>query len=164
MAELDLTKLQTFLEKASASTYAGGGKYEETPERSGFRELTYAEGDLSYRDSYSGFIQSWGSEVIRQNDKPVWSNMYGGWMSKGSEELAGVTFEFLKKCLLISKLSKSIPSFSMRGPSEHTEGDWKYTYAQTGDFAQYNGHEEIYFQGKLVFVHDTMGGLFIDKE
>ncbi len=160
---VDTNLLQTFLNKAGASTYAGGGKYEETPERAGFRELVFSEGDFDYRDSYAGFYRSWGSEVVRYKGMPVWNSLYGGDVLPGNEAQAGQIFEFLKKALIVKKLSKSVGGFSHRGPSEHIDGEWKYTYQQNGDIQNFSGHEDIYFQGKLVFTHDVMGGIFIDK-
>ena len=47
-------QLFDFVDKAGKATYAGGGKYEEHPERPGFFEMVY-ENDSSwnYRDSYT---------------------------------------------------------------------------------------------------------------
>lgn len=81
---IDLTKLYEFIDKAGKATYAGGGKYVE-PERTGFKELTFAKGDFFYRDRYAGFYRSCGTEVVRWKSKPVWSSLYGGGMVAGAD-------------------------------------------------------------------------------
>lgn len=152
--------LLSFLEKATQATYAGNGVYEKTPERAGFHELIFQEGNLFYRDSYSGYIRSWGEELVRYKDKPIWTSLYGGGMVAGKESLADVTFEFLKKVLSIKE--KGI--FSARGPEHFEEEDWKHTYQQTGSYANFSGYQEIFYQGELVFYHHVIGGLILQKE
>ncbi len=67
---IDLTELKKFLVEAKKHTYAGGGK-ETTPQRPGFIELEFSKGSWYYRDSYCGFFQAPGQEVVRFNGKPV---------------------------------------------------------------------------------------------
>lgn len=90
-----MEELFAFIDEAGKATYAGGGAYVE-PERQGFRELVYARGDFSYRDSYAGFYRSRGTEVVRWKEKPIWSSFYGGGMVAGQEDMASQTFDFLK--------------------------------------------------------------------
>ena len=151
--------LLTFLDKASQATYAGGGKEEEHPERSGFVEFTYTEGDLSYRDSFVGWYRSRGMEVVRYKGKPIWTSMYGGGMVYGKNDLADTTFAFLKGAL--SSKEKGFESF--RGARLFEEGDFKHTYAQEGDALEFSGYEEIFYKGELVFFHRIMGGIVEDK-
>lgn len=150
-----LDKLKKFLDISSDSTYAGGGKYEEHPQRPGFYELVYKEGDFEYRDSYTGHSRSTGQEIVRFKDIPIWSSGYGGGMIKGKESLADETFSFLKKALRIPESEFS----SFRGPHELKDGDWQYKYDQKGDIEEFSGYEEIFYQGDLVFFHRLQGGL-----
>lgn len=152
-------ELLVFLDKAGKATYAGGGKYEEHPERLGFSELVYTEGDLSYRDSYTGYVRSWGEEIVRYQNRPIWISLYGGGMTAGHEALANETFEFLKKALSV----KEEGMFSPRGPKILEDGVWKHTYIQEGDYDNFSGYQEIYYKGELVFWHRIIGGLVIDK-
>src|SRR5258708_30074381 len=92
-------ELYEFVNRAQKNTYAGGATDLPSPERPGFHELEYKEGEFYYRDSYIGFHRSRGMEVVRFKDKPVWSQSYGGGMVKGKEEIANHTFEFLKKAM-----------------------------------------------------------------
>jgi hypothetical protein len=153
--KIDLEKLDNFLETASAATYAGGGKYEKTPEREGFNELVYVDGDWHYRDSYVGFARSWGTELVRYRGKPVWNALYGGGIVGDNNELAKSDFAFLIKAL--SNKPKEFRSF--RGPGELKDGEWLYTYTQEGDVGSFVGYEEIKYKGNLVFWHRVIGGV-----
>ena len=153
--QIDLKKLQKFLTKASASTYAGNGEALKNPEKAGFIELVYEEGGFSYRDSYTGHFRSRGMELIRLNSQPIWASLYGGGMVKGKEKLADQTFSFLKKAFL------SRAGHSVRGPSQLKDSDWQYTYKQEGNLEEFSGHEEIYFKGDLIFFHRIIGGVII---
>ena len=152
-------ELYNFIDKAGKATYAGGGKREENPEREGFVEFVYEDGDLQYRDSYTGFIRSSGMEVVRQNGKVVWTSSYGGGMIEGKEELAGKTFDFLKKAM--SADEGSFDSF--RGPRAFTDENWEYKYTQDGDVSKFHGYEEIHYKGKIVFFHRIIGGVVKHK-
>lgn len=151
---MDRERLYDFINKAGEATYAGGGVLVESPERPDFKELIYEEGELSYRDSYTGHSRSRGMEVVRENGVPIWASMYGGGMVEGKEEMASETFGFLKKAL--SATENGFQSF--RGPHELEDGDWKYTYTQEGDIEEFNGFEKIHFKGELVFYHRIVGG------
>lgn len=149
-------ELFDFVDRAGKATYAGGGKYEENPERPGFLELVYdKELPWYYRDSYTGHSRSGGQEVVRVNNKPVWWSGYGGGMVEGKEGMSHDTFDFLKKAL-----SQDEEGFeSLRGPHEFADGDWKYTYNQEGDIADFYGYEEISYKGEKVFWHRAVGGV-----
>ena len=109
-----LTELQEFLQKASLETYAGGGSREEQPERLGHTELVFDEGLWKYRDSYSGYFQSWGQEILSYDGSVLWTQIYGGGMNKefhGDGEFTNRTFEFLKK---VMRTKETL--FQPRGP------------------------------------------------
>lgn len=152
-----LVKLNGFLGRASRATYAGGGG-EVEPWRKGFKELEYRENDWYYRDSYAGYLRSWGQEVVWHNDKPAWTCLYGGGMTEGNmnSDLADKTFSFLKKVL--SSGDKET-TFQPRGPKELSEGDWQYQCEITGTIEQFSGHESISYNGDVVFNHDFFGGI-----
>lgn len=156
MLNIDLQKLTQFHKRASESTYAGNGKYVE-PQRPGFNELIYEENDLKYRDSYCGFFQSWGEEVIWQNNEVIWTCLYGGGMKNkfhGDKEFASQTFEFLKKAMKAKE-----ESFSPRGPKYFKDEDYEYSAYWSGDISNYSGNEKILYKGEIVFTHTFFGGL-----
>ena len=158
--EFDLNQLAKFLVKAKTQTYAGEGK-EITAQRPGFTELEFEEGDFGYRDSYSGFYQAPGQEVVRYKGKPIWVMAYNGGMEKkyhGNADFAEKTFSFLKQALL--RIEESKP---FRGPDNLKESDWEYINKVDGDIANFSGQEQTLYQGEAVFTQDYIGGLIIQK-
>lgn len=155
--QFTLEELVEFIKVSSANTYAGGGRYEQQPERPGFFELVFQNGDWGYRDSYTGFFRSRGMEVVRYQGVPVWASMYGGGMldDHQTKEFARETFSFLKKAL--SADNKGFVSF--RGPEAMTIGRWRYEYTQIGDPLEFEGRESIFYQKKKVFEHTIIGGI-----
>lgn len=158
--EFDLIQLAKFLVKAKTRTYAGESK-EIPPQRSGFTELELEEGNFEYRDSYSGFFQAPGQEVVRYKGKPIWAMAYSGGMEKeyhGDVDFAIKTFSFLKQALLLVEESKPF-----RGPDNLKEGDYEYINKIEGDIINFRGQEEILYKGEKVFTQNYIGGLIIQK-
>jgi hypothetical protein len=157
-----LKTLNSFLGRAALKTYAGGG-VEVDPEEAGFKELEYREGDWFYKDSYTGFFQSWGRETVWFKNKPIWTQLYGGGMvadCRDNEAFAHETFNFLKKALSAGEKEEV---FQPRGPREFTDGDWLYSCQSNGDITNFSGHEQIFFKGRIVFIHDFLGGLILAR-
>jgi hypothetical protein len=150
--------LAAFLSKTLEKTWAGGGSKLKKTQRPGFEELVYTEGDLSYRDSYTGNLRSHGTEVIRYKNKIIRAVSYRGGMVKGKERLSYKTYKFLKKALCTKD-----PTFnSARGPRSLIESDWEYKYVQEGDFFdEFTGYEKVYYKKDLVFYHRVIGGKII---
>jgi len=159
-----LKELNEFLGKAALATYAGGGDSLD-PEKAekGMKELEYGnpEDEWYYKDSYAGFFQSWGREVVWHNQKPFWVQIYGGGMTEGHHsdtEFTHKTFKFLKKALSQGEKSES---FQPRGPKKFKDEDWFYECEMEGDIKKFKGNEKISFKGEVVFTHDFSGGLYI---
>lgn len=151
-------ELESFYIEAGMSTYASGKEPEDMPERLGFKEFVFKKGDWDYRDSYTGFYRSFGTEVIKFKDKPVFIVQYGGGIEQEYEEIAKETYEFLKEAL-----SKKTPIFSARGSSIFRKDEWFYKYDQEGDITNFNGFEKIFRNGELIFTHRVCGGLIVSK-
>jgi len=159
---IDLDQLADFLVEAKRLTYASDGR-EVAAERSGFKELEYTDDrfpDLHYRDSYAGFFQAPGQEVVRYQGIPVWAMAYVGGMNVGfrHEDFAKRTFSFLKKALKLVERSKPF-----RGPSKLSEGEWVYGALNEGDVTDFFGAESIRYEGRVVFSQNYIGGLIIHK-
>lgn len=154
-----LAELTGFLGRASKATYAGGGG-EAQSWRRGFKELEYRENDLYYRDSYTGFLRSWGQEVVWREDKPLWTCLYGGGMTENylDSDFADKTFTFLKQVL---SAGDKEATFQPRGPKELSGGGWKYQCTFEGDISKFSGNESISYDNEVVFTHEFFGGLVI---
>jgi len=158
-----LIQLNEFLGKASKATYAGGGGRVEQPWRKGFIELEHTDGDWYYRDSYTGFLRSWGQEVVWYNDKPFWTCLYGGGMDEKymDDGQAEETFSFLKKVL---SAGEKETHFQPRGPKDFEDGEWQYHCDLDGTIEKFSGNETISRRGEVVFTHDFVGGLVIGQD
>ncbi|MCX6791382.1 MAG: DUF5680 domain-containing protein [Candidatus Gribaldobacteria bacterium] len=157
-----LLELNNFLGVATLKTYAGGGA-EVDPETTGFKELEYREGDWDYKDSYTGFFQSWGREVVWLNQKPFWIQIYGGGMTdkyQSDSKFAHSTFDFLKKAL---SAGEKQAEFQPRGQKNFADNDWEYSCEWQGDITKFEGHEKILFKGEIVFTHNFLGGLILAR-
>ena len=170
----NLEELAEFLVRAKKSTYAGDGR-EVVPERHGFKELEYKEGDWSYRDSYAGFFIAPGQEVVRFREEPIWAMAYTGGMNQlvGNVEFAKRTFKLLKLAL-----SQVEPSAPFRGPASRLIclDNFKYLNIVSGrrNIIDFEGFEEITcrlesFDGEAivsnipVFSQKYFGGLILPK-
>lgn len=152
---IDNDHIFQFKARAGKATWAGAGEALKEPERKGFNEFVYTEGNLMYRDSFIGSDRSWGTEIVYLDQKPIWNMVYGGGMVDGKESLSLETYVFLKKAL-----RTDVEGFqSFRGPQIFTEGTWEYRYTQTGTAEYFSGYEEIFFNGELVHFYHTAGGL-----
>src|SRR5438093_1557633 len=137
---LSIEELATFLVKAKRSAYAGDGR-EVPPERRGFQELEFKDGQLEYRDSHTGFDVFGGQEVVRYFGTPVWTMQYFGGMSLehfADVDLSTKTFSFLKQALLRVDVSRPF-----RGPLSFEEGDLAYEDYSEGDIPRFTGTETI---------------------
>jgi len=161
--EVNLKELNKFLGRASVATYAGGGP-EMDPTEPGFKDLEYKEGNWRYKDSYTGFFQSWGIETVWFKEKPLWTQVYGGGMEKKyhkNEKFARETFSFLKKALSEGEKQKS---FQPRGPKKFSNRDWGYSCKVSGNIERFQGREEIKYKKKIVFLHIFVGGLVVSQK
>jgi hypothetical protein len=156
---IDKNRLYDFIKKAGRSTYAASGVESVNYDKNGFKELSFAEGDYSYKDTYTGFFRSRGIEIVTYKNNPVWVASYGGGMLKGDADFALQTFEFLKKAFLTDEVGFQ----TFRGPHQFEQEKWRYKYDQDGDIEEFSGYEEIYFDNKLVFFHRIIGGLVKQK-
>tara|TARA_B100001964_G_C14107233_1_gene542120 strand:+ start:552 stop:1040 length:489 start_codon:yes stop_codon:yes gene_type:complete len=155
-----IKELYSFLGKAVLATYAGSGK-KVVSQKQGFKELEYKEDSWYYRDSYSGFFQSWGQSVVYYKNKPFWTELYGGGMKKkyhNNYEFSNHTFGFLKGAL---SAGAKMNSFNPRGPKSYKEGELEYLCMWKGNIKKFNGNEKILYKGNVVFTHDFVGGLIL---
>src|SRR5688572_7195828 len=131
-----LDQLNGFLAKAMLATYAGEGK-EVKSQRPGFKEFEYQETPFYYRDSYIGWFKSAGQETVWYNDKPFWTQLYGGGMHPeyhDNAEFASQTFSFLKKAMSAGDKGTI---FQPRGLNGFQDRDWKYANSMEGDITQF---------------------------
>ena len=157
----NISALLQFFNAAKLAGYVGGGKPVETW-NIGNAEYEHAKGKWLYRDSFAGFLQSWGKETIWFNNKPIWTQLYGGGMERafyGDKTFVKRTFAFLQLALQKEPL-KDV--FQPRGPERFTDGDFEYYNSFRGNIHAFSGEEVIAYKKQSVFTHQFFGGLFLE--
>jgi transcriptional regulator with XRE-family HTH domain len=146
--------LISFLIKAKQHTYAGKGT-ECDPSRPQSHDLRYNGNDFLYIDTYIGGEQFAGEEGAWQqtekSSEPVWAMNYSGRIT--GEHFSG---DFLKEALFHVPVERPF-----RGPVIYRSGDYIYHCRNTGSFAWYQGCEEIYYSGALIYECVFHGGKII---
>ncbi len=158
--ETDVQRLTKFLVVAKIQNNLPAMK-EAIPQRPGFREFEFIQGDFNYRDSQTGFYKLAGQEVVRFREKPFWVMSYQGRMAdkyEGSLEFTGKTIVFLKEALTKIQLQKP-----MRGPDNYRKDDFEYRNSVEGNVARFRGTDRVLYKGEEVFTGDYTGGLIADK-
>lgn len=159
---VDLHTLQTFLAKTLATTYAAGKGKLDSPQRPGFEEYGFTEGEWEYRDSYAGGAISWGQENVFHQGKPVWSLVYGGGIVESKRADAALqkqAFACMKQALLQSRTGLS---FLPRGPECMRWENCVYVCKWEGDVTLFRGREEVFVDDELIHFYDFAGGLYIE--
>lgn len=158
MNKVEIEQLKKFLYNANKNGYAGTNA-KVAPQRPGFEEIEFSEGEYTFHDSYSGHYFAPGQEIVYKNNQPIWAMAYSGGMKEkfhGDEEVTHNTIIFLKKALLAMN-----PQNPYRGPEFFNEDKWKYVSNLNGDIDDFLGNEKIYFDGELVFEQNFIGGLIV---
>lgn len=148
-----LIALEKFVVTAKSATYVGQGDG-TTPSRSGSRDLTYADGDWHYRDSYFGGTDFIGQEVVWRAGAPVWAMNYYGYILRPElmdAERAGATIK--------AALSAMYEEGRFLGGFEWKGLHGSYCDVSKGDVAHFHGRESIVVQGVEAYALDYHGGL-----
>lgn len=140
--------LVPFLLKAKLATYAGHGA-ETTPCRPSSHDLTHADGEWCYYDTYLGGERFSGQEAVWHRGAPVWAMNYTGRLVAD-----GFSGDFLKEALLL--VGADAP---FRGPRVHRHGQFTYHCRWSGDVDWFAGDEEIFFGPEKVYECLFHGGL-----
>ena len=147
-----------FLLRAKKATYASGTAETQAPSsRPASHDLTYAEDELSYIDSYLGGYAFLGEEALWKRDEagekmPLWGMNYYGTMVGLDTTPAGLPAvpdgfgDFLKLAL------RHVPAHApYRGPAEFAEGRYRYTCHWEGDLDLFHGEESIALDDQVIY-------------
>ncbi len=138
----------SFLIRAKRACYAGHGA-ETTPSRDASHDLAYREGELSYYDTYLGGERFAGEEALWKAGVPFWAMNYVGRTLD-----ARFSGDFLKDALAAAPVD-----MPFRGPRSFQKGEYAYHCMPRGDFAWFEGREEIYAGDDKVYECLFHGGL-----
>ncbi len=149
-------ELHSFIVRAKAATYVGGGAPGASC-RTGSHDLHFADGEFSYLDSYFGGSDFIGQEVVWHAGKPVWAMNYFGYILRpemiSPAEAGG---------MIQVSLARMYAGGNFLGIFRHTEGEFTYIDTNQGGFDRFTGREWIERQGLTVYELYYHGGLIRD--
>ena len=148
-----LQRLHQFIVSAKAATYVGDGE-KTVSSRPDSHDLTYAEGDFSYLDSYFGGWDFIGEEVVYFKGEPVWAMNYYGRVTNREKITAAMAGQTIK-----ASLSKMYQEGRFLGGFTYTHEDCCYTDTSEGEFTSFTGKEWITRDGEIVYELVYHGGL-----
>ncbi len=155
-----MEKLLDFLVQAKKNTYANGNALKVISSRLGSKDYHY-EGVIggkktSYHDTYFGGEKFIGCEVVYVEDQPIWAMNYNGYsvVENLSEEAMD---NALRPALMQVGIDKSV--LPVRGPSKFTNGEYTYTFEQSGTMENFTGLERIYKNDVLIYELHCSGGI-----
>ena len=153
MTELSLGRLEAFIIKAKAATYAGNGKRVQ-PTRPGSIDLSYEEGDLTYRDSYFGSGDFIGEEVVWHRGEPAWAMNYYGYILVPEELSAEESGKVIKESLTaLYSEGRFLSGF------KHQTTLGLYIDTNEGDVSNFHGMEWTERGGRRLYELRYHGGL-----
>jgi hypothetical protein len=156
MTNLSLTDLHTFIVRAKACTYVGGGA-KSAPCRPMSHDLQFVDGDWSYLDSYFGGTDFIGEEAIWYDGNPVWTMNYYGYILKPELITPSQAGQVIK-----ASLSRMYMEGRFLGGFQHNEGEFTYFDTSEGDFCRFTGREWIQRDGFKAYELVYHGGLIKD--
>lgn len=152
-----MDKLIDFLIEAKKQTYANLSKEKEKSSRVGSIDYNYKKGDMVYHDTYFGNFKFMGEEVVYvENNIVKWGmNYYGVTFDEHlSEEIFN---DVLRPALM--KVGEDSSVLSVRGPSRFEKDGYVYTFKSIGNIESFEGIEEIYKEGRLIYKLYCNGGV-----
>jgi hypothetical protein len=153
---IDLDELNTFIVRAKAATYVGGGE-QVTPCRSGSHDLRFTDGEWAYHDSYFGGTDFIGEEVVYFAGKPVWAMNYYGRILRDDLLTGAQTGQMIKV-----SLSRMYQEERFLGGFTHAENDLTYIDSSDGNPESFHGREIIRCEQELAYELVYHGGLIRD--
>ena len=152
--------LKDFLIRAKKNTYANGSAAKVIPSRLGSKDYQYKENinnkKYIYHDTYFGGEKFIGCEVVYVDDNPIWAMNYNGYsvIDNLSEEAMD---RVLRPALMEVGVDNSV--LPVRGPSNFKNGEYKYTFKQSGTMERFTGCERIYKEDALIYELICSGGI-----
>lgn len=156
MSAFTLDALHTFIVRAKAATYVGGGAH-SLSSRPGSHDLQFHAPPFGYLDSYFGGADFVGQEVVFFEGKPVWAMNYYGRLLDASHLSAAEAGQVIQ-----ASLAALYREGRFLGGFEYTRGDLTYVDTNQGDVTSFSGREWIARQGPALYELLYHGGLIRD--
>ena len=153
MSTLPFTELHSFIVRAKAATYVGGGAKIQSC-RPASHDLQFADGDWTYLDSYFGGTDFIGEEAVWYTRNPVWVMNYYGYILKPELITPAQAGQMIK-----ASLSRMYTENRFLGGFQHSEEGFTYFDTSEGEFTRFTGREWIQCDGIKVYELVYHGGL-----
>ena len=153
MTNLSNTELQSFIVRAKAATYVGGGAKIASC-RPASHDLQFVDQDWAYLDSYFGGADFIGQETVWYAGKPVWAMNYHGYILKPELITPSQAGEIIK-----AGLSRMYSENRFLGGFQYNEADFTYFDTSEGEFSRFTGREWIQRDGVKAYELIYHGGL-----
>ena len=145
--------LASFLVRAKVQGYASGDESRIKTLSDAGREVSYTEGEYTYRDRWYGEQRFSGEEIVWRQGKAVWSlNFFG---ATAADQPIPAEFEKFHK----SALRRVAADSPFRGPALYREGDLVYANDWSGSIQEFSGMERIFWRDKEIYRLVYHGGL-----
>ena len=146
--------LSDFLKKANKFTYAAEGAIKATSARLGSKDYEFKDGSWTYHDTYFGGVEFIGEEIVYKDDVPLWGMNYNGFVLEPS-----VTEAEIDKSLRGALKQDFTDMIPVRGPKNFKIENYEYKNNITGELNRFEGREEVFRDGKLIYYGVFHGGL-----
>jgi hypothetical protein len=156
MQPIEVTELNTFIVRAKADTYVGGGKHSAVS-RLGSQDFRFSDGEWAYHDSYFGGSDFLGEEVVYFASRPVWAMNYYGRILRVDLLTAAQAGQIIK-----ASLSRMYKEGRFLGGFRFSENNFTYVDANEGVVDCFHGRESIIHGKETAYELLYHGGLIKD--
>lgn len=146
-------QLKDFLISAKRNGYANKEVIKSESLRPQSEDYHFKDGDLIYHDTYFGARDFIGEEIVYEKKRPIWGVNYYGFLLKEDASEKEV-YTFLRSALM-QDAEGMIP---VRGPQEYLNGENSYKNRVNGRIERFDGAEEIFMHGNVVYRGFYHGG------
>jgi len=153
MSSLSLSALHTFIIRAKAATYVGGGE-KIAACRTASHDLQFLDGDWSYLDSYFGGTDFIGEEAVWYAGEPVWAMNYYGYILR-SELITPAQAGTMIKASLAHMYAEN----RFLGGFQYSQDGFTYFDTSRGELSRFTGREWIERAGVKAYELVYHGGL-----
>ena len=156
MQPIDITELNTFIVRAKAVTYVGGGEH-SAASRLGSHDIRFSDGEWAYHDSYFGGSDFLGEEVVYFAGRSVWAMNYYGRILRVDLLTAAQAGQIIK-----TSLSRMYEEGRFLGGFKFSENNFTYVDASEGAVDCFHGREFIVRGQETAYELIYHGGLIKD--
>jgi Domain of unknown function (DUF5680) len=156
MQPIDTTELNTFIVRAKANTYVGGGEHSASS-RLGSHDIRFSDGEWAYHDSYFGGSDFLGEEVVYFAGRPVWAMNYYGRILRVDLLTAAQAGQIIK-----ASLSRMYKEGRFLGGFRFSENNFTYVDDSEGAVDCFHGRESIIRRKETAYELLYHGGLIKD--